>query len=416
MWLYLKKSVPLTKKPGRVGVPRRAVVIVGVAVIVLAGAYFTGLIGGHPKPSGEAVSAAGEQGESAYSIDLTEKQVSSIKVEPVGEHLFKLEKTSVGSIDYNEDMSVQVFTNYQGRITGLFAKIGDDVKKGQTLFTIESPDLMQAGSTLLAAQGVLELTTRVLDRQKKLLEAKAAAIKDVEQAVSDQQTALGAYQAAYNAVLVFGKTRAEVDRMVAERKIDTTLLVISPINGRVTARNAQPGLFVQPGNAPPPFVVTDLSTKWMNANVIESDIPAYRIGQAVRATVTAYPGRAFEGKVSTIGTAVDPNSHRTFVRDEIKDPDNLLLAGMYGSFVIETGPPLRATAVPAASVVREGDGTMTVFVTNDGRTFVKRIVDVGLRQDGYAQIRNGLKPGEQVATEGAVFLSNMLALRSTATD
>jgi membrane fusion protein, heavy metal efflux system len=266
-------------------------------------------------------------------------------------------------------MAVQVFTNYQGRIIGLFAKAGDDVKKRQTLFTIESPDLMQAGSTLLAAAGVLELQTRVLDRQKKLLEAKAAAVKDVEQAVSDQQTALGAYQAAYNAVLVFGKTRAEVDRMLAERKVDTTLIVESPIDGRVTARNAQPGLFVQPGVVPAPFTVADLSTKWMNAFVIESDIPAYRLGQAVRAKVTAYPGRVFEGKVSTIGTAVDPNTHRTFVRDEIKDPDNLLLSGMYGSFVIETGPPLRATAVPAAAVVREGDGTMTVFVTDDGLTF-----------------------------------------------
>jgi len=399
---------------GRVSVPRRAVVIVGVAVIVLAGAYFTGLIGGHPKPAGEPGSANTE--EAAAIVELSEKQVASIKVEPAGEHLFKLEKIAVGSIDYNEDMSVQVFTNYQGRITGLFAKVGDDVKKDQTLFTIESPDLMQAGSALLAAQGVLELTTRALERQKKLLASGGTAQVNVEQAVSDQQTALGAYQAAYNSVLVFGKTRAEVDRMVADRKVDTTLLVISPINGRVTARNAQPGLFVQPGNAPPPFVVTDISTKWMIANVIESDVPAYRLGQAVQATVTAYPGRAFEGKLSTIGTAVDPNSHRTFVRDEIKDPDNLLLCGMYGSFVIETGPPLRATAVPAASVVREGDGTMTVFATNDGRTFVKRIVDVGLRQEGYVQILKGLKPGEQVATEGALLLSNVLALRTAAKD
>jgi cobalt-zinc-cadmium efflux system membrane fusion protein len=67
-------------------------------------------------------------------------------------------------------------------------------------------------------------------------------------------------------------------------------------------------------------------------------------------------------------------------------------------------------------VVREGDGTMTVFVTDNGLTFVKRIVEIGLRQDGYVQIVKGLKPGEQIATQGAVFLSNVLALRSTATD
>jgi membrane fusion protein, heavy metal efflux system len=154
----------------------------------------------------------------------------------------------------------------------------------------------------------------------------------------------------------------------------------------------------------------------MIANVIESDVPAFRLGQPVRAQVTAYPGRDFDGKLSTIGTAVDPNSHRTFVRDEIKDPDNLLLCGMYGSFVIEIGPPLRATAVPADAVVREGDGTMTVFVTADGLTFVKRIVEVGLRQDGYVQIVKGLKTGERVATTGALRLSNLLMLRTAAKD
>ncbi|HTV33460.1 MAG TPA: efflux RND transporter periplasmic adaptor subunit, partial [Methylocella sp.] len=330
----MEDKTPIQTKKTKKRTSRIGVVVTAV-VIIAAAAYLTGLLGGHPKNAKEAASASDTQ--SADIVKISEKQVASIKVEPVGEHLFKLEKGAVGSTDYNEDMAVQVFTNYQGRITGLFAKVGDDVKKGQTLFTIESPDLMQAGSTLLAAAGVLELTTKVLARAQKLFKAGGGPEAAVEQATSDQQTALGAYQAAYNAVLVFGKTRAEVDRMLAERKVDTTLIVESPINGRVTARNAQPGLFVQPGNLPAPFTVADISTKWLIANVIESDIPYFHLGQPVRAEVTAYPGRAFDGKVSTIGTSVDPNTHRTFVRDEIKDPDNLLLCGMYGSFVIETG-------------------------------------------------------------------------------
>ena len=73
---------------------------------------------------------------------------------PVEEREFPIEKTAVGSIDFNEDMAVQVFAPYQGRIISLFAQIGDDVKKGQTLFTIDSPDLLQAESTLIAAAGV----------------------------------------------------------------------------------------------------------------------------------------------------------------------------------------------------------------------------------------------------------------------
>ena len=125
--------------------------------------------------------------------------------------------------------------------------------------------------------------------------------------------------------------------------------------------------------------------------MIESDIPNFHLGQAVRVKVTAYPDRVFEGKVTTIGTTVDTSTHRTFVRSEILDPEHRLLAGMYANFVIQTGEPVRATAVPYAAVVREGDDTMTVFVTTDGLKFVKRIVEIGLRQDGYNQISQGLE-------------------------
>ena len=346
------------------------------------------------------------------SVDLSEKQLGSLKIEFVGEHTFPVEKRAVGSIDFNEDMSVQVFTPYQGKIISLFAKIGDEVKKGQTLFTIDSPDLLQAELTLIAAAGVLDLAIKNLERQRNLYKQNAAAQRDYEQAVSDHQTAEGAMRAARDAVRIFGKTEAEIDKMVFNRKVDSTLIVPSPIDGRITARNAAPGLFVQPGTAPAPYVVTDISTMWMIANVIESDIPNYHVGQDVRVKVTAYPDRIFEGKITTIGSSVDPGTHRVFVRSEIDDPGHLLLFGMYASFVIRTGEPMRATAVPVNAVVREGDGTMTVWVTSDRRRFVKRIVAIGLQRDGYDQILKGLAPGELIATDGAIFLSNLLSLQS----
>jgi cobalt-zinc-cadmium efflux system membrane fusion protein len=155
---------------------------------------------------------------------------------------------------------------------------------------------------------------------------------------------------------------------------------------------------------------------WMLAYVIESDIPNFHLGQEVKVKVTAYPDHVFKGKITTIGTTVDPNTHRTFIRTEIEDPEHLLLSGMYASFVIQTGEPVRAIAVPSTAVVRESDGTVTVWVTTDGRQFVKRIVEIGLRRDGYDQILKGLKHGERIAAQGALLLSNMLALRSSATD
>jgi cobalt-zinc-cadmium efflux system membrane fusion protein len=343
-------------------------------------------------------------------VDLSEKQAASLKIGPVGLREFALLKTAVGAIDFNENLLVQVFSQYPGKIQKAFFNAGDDVKQGETLFTIDSPDLLQAESTLLASAGVLELQKRTLGRLSMLLKAGGSAQKDVDQATSDEQTAEGNFKAAQNSVRIFGKTDEEIDRIVTERKVDSTLLVPSPISGKVVARNAAPGFLTQPGNAPAPFLIADLSTMWMVANVIETDAPAYKLGQEVDVRVPAYPDKVFKGHVTTLGAMIDPNSHRQLVRSEIGDPEHLLRSGMFASFVIRVGEPVRSLAVPAEGVVREGDGTMTVWVTKDSRRFLKRTVKIGLQQDGWTQILEGLSPGETVVTDGAVFLSNKLLL------
>jgi cobalt-zinc-cadmium efflux system membrane fusion protein len=344
------------------------------------------------------------------TIDLSEKQAASLKIGPVASREFALLKTAVGTIDFNENLLVQVFSQYQGKILKAFYNIGDEVQAGKSLFTIDSPDLLQAESALLAAAGVLELQKRVLGRALNLLKAGGSAQKDVDQATSDQQTAEGNFKAAKDAVRIFGKSEAEVDKILGDRMLESTLVVPSPISGRIVARNAAPGFLTQPGVAPAPYTVADLSTMWMLANVIETDAPAYKLGQEVEVRVPAYPDKIFKGHVTALGAMIDPNTHRQLVRSEIDDPEHLLRSGMFASFVIRVGDPVRSLAVPAEGVVREGDGTMTVWVTKDSRHFEKRTVKVGLQQDGWTQIREGLSPEDTVVTEGAVFLSNKLAL------
>ena len=394
--------------------------VAATALLVAAGGYLL-LQFGDPHKSGlGAATNANAQGAptrpgtsgGSPSIDLSDSQLASVKVEPAGDREFPIEKESVGSIDFNEDMTLQVFTPYPGRIVGLTAKVGDDVQKGQTLFTIDSPDLLQAESTMIAAAGVLDFTTRNLARLRELYKTRAVSQKDMEQAASDQQTAEGALRAARDSVRLFGKTDTEIDRIIAERKADPILVVPSPITGRITARNAAPGLFVQPGNPPAPYSVADISTMWMLANVAENDSPAFRVGQEVRVKVNAFPDRTFDGRISTIGSIVDPTTRRVLVRSEVQNPRDELRSGMFATFVIRTSAPVRSVAVPLDGVVREGDGTMTVWVTADRRRFTKRTVKVGLQRDGYRQIIEGVQPGELVATEGALFLSNALATAS----
>jgi cobalt-zinc-cadmium efflux system membrane fusion protein len=366
-----------------------------------------------PTTQGGAGDARAQTTQAVPPIELTATQLQSFKIGPVGTRVFPLQDQAFGSIDFNEDMETQVFTNYQGRIVSLFAKVGDDVQEGQKLFTIDSADLVQAESTLISAAGVLRLTTRALDRAKDLYSVKGLAQKDYDQAVSDQQAAEGSYNAAVDAVRIFGKTTADIEKIVATKTIDSILVVSSPINGRVTVRNAAPGLFVQPGNAPAPFTVADISTMWMLGNVPEIDSAAIKLGQGVKVSVMAYPNQVFEGKITTVAATVDPNVHTRLVRSEVRDPAHQLLPGMFANFVINTGSPVTATAIPVDAVVREGDGTMTVWVTTDRHTFTQRQVKIGLQHDGYDQIVDGLKPGELVVTDNAVFLDNMLTAGPT---
>src|SRR5262249_3177254 len=145
-----------------------------------------------PSAGTRASAQVGTRSETAtnnVSVNLSDSQLASVNVAPVLEREFPVEKQAVGSIDFNQDMRLQVFEPYRGRIIVLFAKVGDEVKKGQTLFTIDSPDLLQAESTLIAAAGVLDFTTRNLSRLRELYKTRAVSQKDVEQAAADQQTA-----------------------------------------------------------------------------------------------------------------------------------------------------------------------------------------------------------------------------------
>ncbi len=344
----------------------------------------------------------------AASVDMSERQVAALKIEPVESRNFEVAKTAVGTIDFNENMLVQVFSQYPGKIIKAFYNVGDDVKQGDILFTIDSPDLLQAESTLLAAAGVLELQKKTLARLSGLLKAGGSAQRDVDQSTSDQQTAEGNFKAGKDAVRIFGKSDEEIDQILVNRKVESTLVVPSPISGRIVTRNAAPGFLTQPGASPPPFQIADVSTMWMIANVVETDAPAYKLGQEVEVSVPAYPDKVFKGHVTNLGSMIDPNSHRQLVRSEIDDPEHLLRSGMFASFKIRVGAPVRSLAMPADGVVREGDGTMTVWVTSDRRRFTKRSVTTGIRQDDWVQILDGIQPGDTVVTDGAVFLSNKL--------
>lgn len=390
-------------------VDKGTAVATGVAMVVIVAAVVLWGRGQSSSATPPRENSLASHPPSDPTLDLSPRQLNSIKIEPVGSYSFDVEKEAVGDISYADNLSVDVYPAYPGTIIKAYVELGAQVQKDQPLYTIKSPDLIQAESTLIGAAATYELTTKELARAKDLYTTNVGVPqKELEQAISDQQTADGALKAARDAVLVFGKTNAEVDQMIATRKTHPALVVRSPIAGKVTSFNAPAGLLVQPGNPPAPYSVANVTVKWMLASVPESESASYHLGQPVQVELMAYPDRLFRGKVSKIYEAVDPNTHRVTIRSEIQDPRNELRPGMLANFVIRIDGPLVATAMPEDGVVREPDGTMVAWVTIDRRHFLQKVVKTGLRQNGRVQILDGIQRGELAVSDGAVFLSNML--------
>jgi len=356
-------------------------------------------------------------------VAVDEEQARAIKIEPVALQSFRQERTAVGRIAFNEDRMTSIFAPFQGRITRLLAKPGDLLQPGSPLLLIDSPDLVQANADLVAAsvavkkaQNQVGLAESVARRKKLLFEAGAGALQDWEQAESDLRNAQhdlksadGQLDAARNHLRApFGKSDEEIARIEATHEVDRIARILSPIAGTVTARKVGPDQFVRADNTDPMFSVADVSSMWLIANVAEVDIPLVKAGQEVAVEVPAYPGKAFLARITYVGAAVDPAARRLTVRAEIPNPEGKLKPDMFATFRITTGHPVQSPAVPAGAIVREGDGTMTVWATTDRRRLVKRVVTVGLQQDGLVQIVEGLRPGELVASESALFLGNVL--------
>jgi len=341
---------------------------------------------------------------------ITPGQVKQVAPGPVIERDFAQNSAAIGNIDFDQDHSVAVFTPYQGRIGKVLVAAGDEVKAGQVVYTVLVPDMAQAASALVASAGVLKMNNETLRRAKSLYESRSISLKELEQNISDQQTAEGNYKAALKTMALFGLSDEQIKQILAGRKIDTEMPVLSPVTGRVVARSAAPGLLVQPGNAPAPVTVSDTTHLWMVASIPESDIGQYHIGQLVHVRVQAFPNKTYSGTIFYVGDASDPNTHRIPIKAAVVDENHELRPQMLADFTIVLREPILGVAVPAKALVREPDGTFTVWITSkNSSAFYKRTVQVGLMQEEYVQILDGLKVGELVAQSNALFLSNLFA-------
>ena len=343
-------------------------------------------------------------------------QLEVVKVKP---HAFLDQRSAIGQIAFNEDASTMVLTPFSGRVIRLIAKVGDAVKRGDPLLEIDSPEQVPPQNDFIAAQTArnkartqLNLAQIVEKRARDLYEGKAAPFKDLQQAEaqlaaaeSDMRSANSALEAVRIRLRILGRTDAEVLELEQQGTISRITRISAPIDGTVISRKVGPGQYVKANSGEALYVIADLSTMWLKAQIFEQDIAFVRVGQVIEARIAAAPNRTFTARIANISSASDLTTRRVMVRSEIGNPDGALKSDMFASFKIgvEVGAP--TPAVPTVAVIREGD-VATVWVETEPMLLKRRVVEIGIQQDNLTQIRSGLAIGELVVSRGAIFVDN----------
>jgi cobalt-zinc-cadmium efflux system membrane fusion protein len=370
---------------------RVSVLVVGLLAL---GCHERPVEGPAPAPSGEAW--------------LNDKQVADarIAVEPVRVRPVGAPVIAPARVAFNDLKVAHVFSPVAGRVMQVLAQPGDRVKKGTALASIHSPDVGQAVADLARAQADLQVSEQEERRQKELFEARAGSRRDLETAVASAARARAEFARADEKARLLRSEGLQVTQSAEIR---------SPIDGEVISRNINPGMEVQGqyagGQAVELFTVGELSAVWILADVFAIDVPRLAVGALARASLPAFPGRTFDGKVEWIAGALDPAARTARVRITLANPAKELKPEMLGT-VEMAGRSRDSLAVPRSAVLRLGENRF-VFVADgkapDGRArFVRRNVDVDDDGGDVVAVTRGLESGERVVTEGAILLLGML--------
>jgi cobalt-zinc-cadmium efflux system membrane fusion protein len=357
---------------------------------------------GTPRPA-EVNSANETAPVQAAFFTVPEAQLPHLKIVPVKSGAWSTTVHTTGTVDWDADHTTQAITQVGGPITRILVDTGATVKAGDPLLYVSSPDVANAISAYKKARNREELARRALRRTQELFDHGAVAQKDLEGAQADANDAATDVQNTLQALKIFGVTKQEIEQ--AERQgvpINPELAVYSPIAGVVVQKLVSPGLLIQAGQTAC-FTLSDVSTVWVQGHIFDRDLPSVRSGDAVDQTNAAFP-QTFHGTVSYIGALVDPATRTTSVRIVTRNPGGLLKKDMFVDAVIHTRTQQRILTVPVSAVLRNEQNEPLVYVEVQPGKFAQRLVTLGAQQNDQTEIRSGLKEGENVVSEGSLFL------------
>jgi cobalt-zinc-cadmium efflux system membrane fusion protein len=305
-----------------------------------------------------------------------------------------------GTVTPDIARNIPVVSLASGRVVGIHARLGDTVQKGQLLLTIRSDDVSGGYSNYRMAVADEILAKTQFERSKDLYDHGAIALNDLQVAQDTEDKAKIAVDTLAEHLRLLGNDPDKPAFMVD---------IFAPVSGVITDQEVTIAAAIQAFNTPSPFTISDLSTIWVVCDVYENDMATVRMGDTANITLNAYPDRKFTGKVSNIGSILDPNIRTAKVRIEMQNP-GIMRLGMFVHATFRGQTSEMHTIVPASAILHMHDRDF-VYVPAPGNKF-RRVEVIGgdLLSDNVnlQEVKSGLQPGQQVVTN-ALVLDHVLA-------
>jgi cobalt-zinc-cadmium efflux system membrane fusion protein len=357
--------------------------------------------------------------ETSSVVMLSPEQQAALAVEVVQKHSEQTDVTVPGKIAFNGEKVTSVLSQFSGRVVRLDATVELTVKAGQVIGTIDTPDIVgiqsdyqQSLTAERSARTTLDLATRTRERNERLANAEAIPQRDLQQSQADESRAAddlkraeSAMAAARGRLQSAGLKEVEIERLASgTTTVNRLMPILAPISGTIIERKAGVGQVVQAGAGDPLFMIADLSTVWINADVYEDQLARIHQGESMKVTTPAYPNESFTARVDQIGSTIDQDKHTVAVRCVVGNPAHRLKPGMFANVVLTAAATIEVLTVPSSAIVAEGD-QRSVFVEESPGRYLKRAVEIGDEINGATIVRSGLKEGDRVVVRGGLLMS-----------
>jgi cobalt-zinc-cadmium efflux system membrane fusion protein len=328
------------------------------------------------------------------------KELRLARVQPAA---WDTEIRTTGTVDWDADHTSQAIAAVGGVITRIAVDLGRRVKAGDPLLYVASQDLASAVATYRKALNRLGLAKRTLERSADLLAHKVIAQKDYESAQADYNDASTEVENDIDVLHVLGLSRDDIVRAGQQAvPVASELPVRSPVAGVVVQKLVSPGQLVQAGSTTC-FAISNTATVWVQGHLHDSELGGVRAGDAVD-VLTAAAGVPLRGKLTYVGAMLDPTTRTTPVRVVTPNPQGLLKKDQFVDLVIHTSVPRSVLTVPVSAVLYSGEDLPVVYRQVEARGFARTVIRVGEQRGGQYEVLSGLRGGDAVVAEGALFL------------